>query len=214
MPLAPHPVIRPLQSSPPGTARSSCRSSSGSSVRARCAAALLGLRPVAALLASPLSIQCQHTHKSMHPCACVVAHSRPDGLPSCAWQGMSHDEAAGPLAAAPSVCPCGVPPPSMLCTAPRLQDLSIWQPMPCAEVPDTFRPHTFRLKDLMVRAGRCRPRCQSSALPVHSLRRCSPMAQAAICLHCPEPAEPISPRGEHMPGYSAVTATPNGRPPT
>jgi hypothetical protein len=32
-------------------------------------------------------------------------------------------------------------------------DLSIWQPMPCAEVPDTFRPHTFRLADLLVSAG-------------------------------------------------------------
>ncbi|KAL4435606.1 hypothetical protein ABPG77_002569 [Micractinium sp. CCAP 211/92] len=33
-------------------------------------------------------------------------------------------------------------------TCPRT-DLSIWQPMPCAEVPDTFRPHTFRMKDLL-----------------------------------------------------------------
>jgi len=35
-------------------------------------------------------------------------------------------------------------------------DLSIWQPMPCAEVPETFRPHTFRLADLLVR-GCCIP---------------------------------------------------------
>lgn len=28
-------------------------------------------------------------------------------------------------------------------------DLSIWQPMPCAEVPETFRYHTFRLRDIL-----------------------------------------------------------------
>lgn len=28
-------------------------------------------------------------------------------------------------------------------------DLSIWKPMPCAEVPETFRPHTFRLADVL-----------------------------------------------------------------
>lgn len=33
------------------------------------------------------------------------------------------------------------------------QDLSIWKPMPCAEVPDTFRYHTFRLADILVRFG-------------------------------------------------------------
>jgi hypothetical protein len=33
---------------------------------------------------------------------------------------------------------------------PLLQDLSIWKPMQCAEVPETFRPHTFRLADMLV----------------------------------------------------------------
>ncbi|KAI3434991.1 hypothetical protein D9Q98_003043 [Chlorella vulgaris] len=32
-------------------------------------------------------------------------------------------------------------------------DLSIWQPMPCAEVPETFRYHTFRLADLLDEAN-------------------------------------------------------------
>ena len=40
--------------------------------------------------------------------------------------------------------------PATLCSPPPpLQDLSIWQPMPCAEVPETFRLHTFRLADLL-----------------------------------------------------------------
>jgi phosphatidate cytidylyltransferase len=37
-------------------------------------------------------------------------------------------------------------------TCPRM-DLSIWQPMPCDEVPDIYRPHTFRLSDALTGAN-------------------------------------------------------------
>lgn len=141
MPLAPRPVIRPLQSSPPGTARSSCRSSSGSSVRARCAAALLGLRPVAALL-PPAGQPVEHSmpaHPQKHAPVPALWHTAaPTAYPAVLGRGChmmrrlgrsqrrprsAHAASLRPACCALPLgcrtCPSGSP-----CLAPRCQTRS------------------------------------------------------------------------------------------
>lgn len=80
---------------------------------------------------------------------------------------------------------------------PPPQDLSIWQPMPCAEVPDTFRPHTFRLRDLLVRVQACRPqpallviRLSGAALSSGTARPLPAACPHGLppCRRCPAPA--------------------------
>ena len=44
---------------------------------------------------------------------------------------------------------CCAPTHARVASVPCAQDLSIWQPMDCQEVPELYRPHLYRLPDLL-----------------------------------------------------------------